>query len=49
MTSGGWVMMVFAWMFIGGLSLFCIYKVVTLRERDANRIKPITDIDTGDT
>ena len=41
-------MMVSSWLFIGGLSLFCMMKVVGLRERDAARIKPIEEIDTGD-
>ncbi len=49
MTSGGWLMMVLSWLFIVGLSLFCMYKVITIREQDASRIKPMTEIDTGDT
>ena len=48
MTNGGWIMMVSSWLFIGGLSLFCMLKVVGLREKDAARIKPIEEIDTED-
>jgi len=49
MTVGGWIMMLTSWTFIIALAWFCMRKVLTLRKSDAENIKPIYEIDTGDT
>lgn len=48
MTTGGWVMLTLSWIFIIGLTTFCMQKVIRLRNSEAKHIKPITEIDTGD-
>lgn len=48
MTVGGWIMMTVSWIFIIGLSTFCMRKVFKLRNSQADHIKPIYEIDTGD-
>lgn len=48
MSGGGWAMMIFSWLFIGTLSLFCTIKVISLAEGKEKHIKPIEEIDTGD-
>ena len=48
MTAGGWFMMISSWALIIGLTFFCMRKVLKLRDEEAERIKPIYEIDTGD-
>jgi len=48
MSVGGWLMMVFSWTLILGLSGFCMKKVIQLKSAKAKHIKPILEIDTGD-
>ncbi len=48
MTAGGYIMMIGSWVFIIALAWFCMRKVLTLRKADAENIKPIYEIDTGD-
>jgi hypothetical protein len=48
MAVGGWVMMIFSWIFIIGLSVFCMRIVLQLQSSKAEHIKPIYEIDTGD-
>ncbi len=48
MSAGGWFMMTVSWLFIIGLSAFCMRRVLKLRDTEAKHIKPIYEIDTGD-
>ncbi|MBF0170441.1 MAG: hypothetical protein HQK87_05025 [Nitrospinae bacterium] len=48
MSAAGWIMMTGSWLFIGGLTLFCIRKVIRLTLTQAEHIRPIIEIDTGD-
>lgn len=48
MTIGGWITLVFSWTFIIGLTVYCVRKVLILRQSEAEHIKPIYEIDTGD-
>lgn len=48
MSAGGWIMMLVSWAFIISLGVFCMRRVLTLREEQAEHIKPIYEIDTGD-
>jgi len=49
MSVGGYIMMIGSWAFIIVLAWFCMRKVLALRAEEAEHIKPIYDIDTGDT
>ncbi|VAX20503.1 hypothetical protein MNBD_NITROSPINAE04-472 [hydrothermal vent metagenome] len=48
MTAGGWVMITLSWSFIIGLSAFCMKRIIGLKNSQADHIKPIYEIDTGD-
>lgn len=48
MTPGGWITLIASWTFIIVLAVFCMRKVLSLRQREAEHIKPIYEIDTGD-
>jgi hypothetical protein len=48
MTIGGWITLVFTWSFIIALAVYCARKVLILRQAEAEHIKPIYEIDTGD-
>lgn len=48
MTIGGWITLVFTWSFIIVLAVYCVRKVLVLRQAEAEHIKPIYEIDTGD-
>ncbi len=48
MTTGGWIMIALSWSFIISLSAFCMKRVIGLRNSQADHIKPIHEIDTGD-
>ncbi|VAX24745.1 hypothetical protein MNBD_NITROSPINAE04-1826 [hydrothermal vent metagenome] len=48
MSAGGWFMITVSWAFIIGLSVFCMRRVLKLRDTEAEHIKPIYEIDTGD-
>lgn len=48
MTTGGWVMITLSWSLIIALSAFCMKRVIGLRNSQAEHIKPIYEIDTGD-
>ncbi|MDH5478996.1 MAG: hypothetical protein OEY50_11745 [Nitrospinota bacterium] len=48
MTVAGWVMFIFSWTLIISLSAFCMSRVLMLQDAQAEHIKPIHEIDTGD-
>ena len=48
MTPGGWITLAVSWTFIIALAVFCMRKVLSLRQTEADHIKPIYEIDTGD-
>lgn len=48
MTIGGWVMLISSWSFIIWLTVFCMKRVIGLKNSQAEHIKPISEIDTGD-
>ncbi|VAX26235.1 hypothetical protein MNBD_NITROSPINAE02-837 [hydrothermal vent metagenome] len=48
MTIGGIIIMAASWTFIIGLSIYCMRKVIKLRDTEAEHIKTIFEIDTGD-
>ncbi|MDH5639468.1 MAG: hypothetical protein OEZ04_13360 [Nitrospinota bacterium] len=48
MTTAGWVMFLFSWTLIISLSSFCMTRVLGLKNSQAEHIKPIHEIDTGD-
>jgi len=41
-------MITLSWSFIIGLSVFCMKRVIGLKNSQADHIKPIHEIDTGD-
>ncbi len=48
MTIGGIITMAVSWTFILCLSIYCMRKVLKLRDTEAEHIKTIYEIDTGD-
>jgi hypothetical protein len=48
MTIAGWMIFLFSWTLIIGLSAYCMYKVLRLKETEAEHIHPMHEIDTGD-
>ncbi len=45
MSDGGLLMMITSWSIIILLAGFCIKKLLGLKEKQAEHIKPMTDID----
>ncbi len=48
MTTGGWIMLTVSWTIIIALSAFCLGGVLRLEDSQADHIKGINKIDTGD-
>ena len=48
MSGAGWIMFLFSWALIIGLSGFCMNRVLRLQQTQAEHIRPIHEIDTGD-
>lgn len=45
MSDGGLFMMITSWSIIIVLAGFCIQRLLSLKEKQAKHIKPMTDID----
>ena len=48
MTNGGIFMFAASWTLIIGISYFCMSRVIKLQDSQAEHIKPIIGMDTGD-